>query len=57
MGSCFDHRNGKEFANFKGLDRALEMNACLAWSHHSWERGRNDNTNGLLRQFSENDRS
>ena len=43
--------NGKEFAGFKELERGLEMRSYFARPYHSWERGTNENTNGLLRQF------
>jgi IS30 family transposase len=43
--------NGKEFAGFKELERGLGMRSYFARPYHSWERGTNENTNGLLRQF------
>lgn len=43
--------NGKEFAGFKELERGLGMRSYFANPYHSWERGTNENTNGLLRQF------
>lgn len=43
--------NGKEFAGFKELERGLGMQSYFAHPYHSWERGTNENTNGLLRQF------
>jgi transposase, IS30 family len=43
--------NGKEFAGFKELERRLGMRSYFANPYHSWERGTNENTNGLLRQF------
>jgi len=43
--------NGKEFAGFKELERGLNMTGYFARPYHSWERGTNENTNGLLRQF------
>jgi IS30 family transposase len=43
--------NGKEFAGFKELERGLAMRSYFAHPYHSWERGTNENTNGLLRQF------
>jgi IS30 family transposase len=43
--------NGKEFAGFKELERGLDMRSYFARAYHSWERGTNENTNGLLRQF------
>jgi IS30 family transposase len=43
--------NGKEFAGFKEMERGLDMRSYFARPYHSWERGTNENTNGLLRQF------
>jgi len=43
--------NGKEFAGFKELEHGLGMRSYFAHPYHSWERGTNENTNGLLRQF------
>jgi len=43
--------NGKEFAGFKELEDALEIKTYFAKPYHSWERGTNENTNGLIRQF------
>jgi len=43
--------NGKEFAGFKELEKGLNMTGYFARPYHSWERGTNENTNGLLRQF------
>jgi IS30 family transposase len=43
--------NGTEFAGFKELERGLDMRSYFARPYHSWERGTNENTNGLLRQF------
>lgn len=43
--------NGKEFAGFKELEKALETKTYFAKPYHSWERGTNENTNGLVRQF------
>jgi len=43
--------SGKEFAGFKELERGLDMRSYFARPYHSWERGTNENTNGLLRQF------
>lgn len=43
--------NGKEFANFKEMEKGLNAKVYFANPYHSWERGTNENTNGLLRQF------
>jgi len=43
--------NGKEFADFKTIERALEVKVYFANPHSPWERGLNENTNGLLRDW------
>ena len=43
--------NGKEFALHKDIDKELQSNGYFAHPYHSWERGLNENTNGLIRQF------
>lgn len=43
--------NGKEFALHKLLADILEADAYFAHPYHSWERGLNENTNGLIRQY------
>ena len=43
--------NGMEFAKFPVLERELEAEVYFAHKHCPWERGLNENTNGLLRQF------
>lgn len=43
--------NGKEFAAFAVLERTLGLDVYFARPYHAWERGLNENTNGLLRQF------
>ena len=43
--------NGKEFSNHKAFANALNMKVYFAHPYHSWERGLNENTNGLLRQY------
>jgi IS30 family transposase len=43
--------NGREFARPKELERQLAMPIYFAHPYHSWERGTNENTNGLLRQY------
>lgn len=42
---------GMEFAEFEELERRLGARVYFAHSYHAWERGLNENTNGLLRQF------
>jgi transposase, IS30 family len=43
--------NGKEFAEHAFIADSLEANVYFAHPYHSWERGLNENTNGLLRQY------
>jgi IS30 family transposase len=43
--------NGKEFAAHTALSRALSIDIYFAHPYHSWERGLNEHTNGLLRQY------
>lgn len=43
--------NGKEFALHQDIDRELNCQGYFAHPYHSWERGLNENTNGLIRQY------
>lgn len=43
--------NGKEFAGHKKIAKALNTDIYFATPYCSWERGTNENTNGLIRQF------
>lgn len=43
--------NGKEFAYHEQITAALKAPVYFAHPYHSWERGLNENTNGLLRQY------
>lgn len=43
--------NGKEFAQHESIARALSCETYFARPYHSWERGQNENANGLLRQY------
>lgn len=43
--------NGTEFADHETTEKALTMTMYFAHPYHSWERGTNENTNRLLRQF------
>jgi IS30 family transposase len=43
--------NGKEFSGHQELSQKLNISCYFANPYHSWERGLNEHTNGLLRQF------
>ena len=43
--------NGHEFARPAALEKKLKMPVYFAHPYHAWERGTNENTNGLLRQY------
>jgi IS30 family transposase len=43
--------NGKEFALHKKIAQELGAKVYFAHPYHSWERGLNENTNGLIRQY------
>ena len=43
--------NGKEFAKHESIATTLDAKIYFAQPYHSWERGLNENTNGLLRQY------
>ena len=45
----FDH--GKEFSYHLTIAQSLETQTFFAKPYHSWERGVNENTNGLIRQY------
>jgi len=43
--------NGKEFSNFKELEDRTGFTVYFADPYAAWQRGTNENTNGLLRQY------
>jgi IS30 family transposase len=43
--------NGKEFARHEDIARNTRMDVFFANPYHSWERGTNENTNGLIRRL------
>lgn len=43
--------NGKEFADHQFFGGCLQAAVYFAHPYHSWERGTNENTNGLIRQY------
>jgi IS30 family transposase len=45
--------NGGEFSFHEKIAQVLDMKIYFATPYHSWERGTNENTNGLVRQYFE----
>ena len=43
--------NGKEFAKHEEIAHKLKLKFYFCKPYHSWERGANENTNGLIRQY------
>jgi len=43
--------NGKEFADHEAIAKTLSLKYFFADPYSSWQRGLNENTNGLLRQY------
>ena len=43
--------NGKEFAGHEEIASLLDCQCYFAKPYHSWERGSNENVNGLIRQY------
>ena len=43
--------NGKEFARHEQIAKITGMDVYFAHPYHSWERGTNENTNGLIRRL------
>ena len=43
--------NGTEFSEFKKMEAALSLSVYFANPYSSWERGTNENTNSLIRQY------
>lgn len=53
IGKCYTvtYDNGPEFSCWHKTERELRTDIFFAHAYHSWERGRNENTNGLIRDF------
>ena len=43
--------NGTEFHGYRALEQATGVRCYFAYPHRPWERGSNENFNGLLRQY------
>jgi IS30 family transposase len=43
--------NGKKFAGHEQIAKKLKANSYFPHLYSSWERGLNENTNGLIRQY------
>ena len=43
--------NGVEFSAWERFEKKTGMTIYFAYPYHAWERGSNENTNGLLRQY------
>jgi IS30 family transposase len=43
--------NGTEFHDYKLLEQRFPLQCYFATPYHSWERGSNENLNGLIRQY------
>jgi len=43
--------NGNEFSRHEKINEELGCRSYFAKPYHSWERGTNENTNGLIRQY------
>ena len=43
--------NGPENRDYRPLEQALGVSCYFAHPYHSWERGTNENTNGLIRDY------
>lgn len=43
--------NGTEFHSYEKIERKARLEFYFATPYHSWERGTNENTNGLIRQY------
>lgn len=43
--------NGREFATHQSIEKKLQANFYFAHPFAAWERGTNENTNGLVRQY------
>jgi IS30 family transposase len=49
--SNLDYDNAREFCGHKKLSESLQIETFFTPPYHSWERGLNEHTNGLIREF------
>ena len=49
--ASFQRCYGREFAYHEQISHDLKAEGFFAHPYHSWERGLNENTNGLIRQY------
>ena len=49
--ATFTLDNGPEFSDWERLEKKSGATVYFAYPYHFWERGSNENTNGLLRQY------
>jgi len=43
--------NGSEFSEYESIENRTGMSVYFAHAYHSWERGTNENANGLIRRY------
>lgn len=43
--------NGTEFHGYEAVEKAMKVPFYFCTPYHSWQRGTNENTNGLIRQY------
>ena len=43
--------NGTEFSDYECTEKQIKFKIYFAHAYHSWERGTNENTNGLIRRY------
>lgn len=49
--STITYDRGCEFADWELTERQTDIDIYFAHAYHSWERGSNENTNGLIRRY------